>query len=99
MKFFITNGNNKKSTGLFKSMLQNTDADFIKMGIRFVLEWQRMEYHRENLVHIHGTKDILLPIRYISHCDYTINGGTHDMVMSRPEEINKILVKEIFGTR
>ncbi|MEO5570171.1 MAG: alpha/beta hydrolase [Bacteroidia bacterium] len=97
IKPFISDAKNKKALKLFKAMLHDTDNDFIYRSIKFVLEWQRTSYNNENLIHIHGTKDIVFPIRNINNCDYKITGGAHDIIMSRPEEINKILIKEIFN--
>ena len=48
----------------------------------------------ENITHIHGTSDKLLPYKKVK-ADYTINGGTHLMVMNNPEEISDLLKKLI----
>ncbi|HKR07506.1 MAG TPA: alpha/beta hydrolase [Bacteroidia bacterium] len=96
IKPLITDTSNEKAMHLFKTMLHDADNDFIKRAIKFVLQWKRMSYNKENLIHIHGTKDLVFPLKNIRHYDYKITGGAHDMIMSKPEEINKILIKEIF---
>jgi hypothetical protein len=95
IKPFITGTGNKKNMQIFKTMLMDTDNDFINGAIKFVLQWQRTDYDKENLIHIHGTKDIIFPLRNIKNCDYKIKGGSHDMIMSKHAEINRILTKEI----
>jgi len=45
-----------------------------------------------NLIHIHGSDDHLLPCRYV-HADYIIQKGEHLMVMNRAQEVNRILAK------
>jgi pimeloyl-ACP methyl ester carboxylesterase len=96
IKPFIADTSNEKAMQLFKAMLYDTDNEFIKRSIQFVLDWKRSSYHNENLIHIHGTKDLVFPLKNINHCDFKIRGGAHDMIMSKPQEINKILIAEIF---
>ena len=96
LKVILTGNTNKKSKQLFKQMVDDSDDDFLKWAMQIVLDWQRRSYNPNKLVHIHGTKDIVFPFRNIQHCDYTIKGGAHDMIMSKPVEINEILLKEIF---
>lgn len=96
VKPFITGSHNHKvSTKLFKEMLDDADDDFLRWGMQSILDWQRSAYDGKNLTHIHGTKDLVFPLRNIRQCDYTIKGGTHGMIMSSPREINEILKKEI----
>jgi hypothetical protein len=49
----------------------------------------------EKLVHIHGTRDGILPVRFTKPT-HTIAGG-HLMVLNRAHEINKIL-NDVFTT-
>ena len=81
---------------LLLQMLADADDDFLKWGMQCALSWQRKTYDSQKLVHIHGTRDLIFPLRNIRQCHYTIKGGTHGMIMSRPAEISNILSKEIF---
>jgi len=47
-----------------------------------------------NVVHIHGNKDNMLPIRYVKP-DYVIDGGTHFMIATKARAISKIIVAEL----
>jgi pimeloyl-ACP methyl ester carboxylesterase len=94
----IIPGNNYiSSTTLFEQMINDADDDFLRWGMQAALDWQRKSYEKNNLVHIHGTKDLVFPFRNITNCHYTIKDGSHGMIMSKPGEINEILRKEIFN--
>lgn len=95
IKPLISDMSNKKALKLFSEMVKDADDDFISWGISQVLNWQKETYNPEKLIHIHGTRDIVFPLHYIKHCNYKIKGGSHDMIMSKPEEINEILNREI----
>jgi hypothetical protein len=91
----MTKGFDKKAIQHFINMLKDSDEDFIRWAIQIVLDWNRSEIKSENLIHIHGTKDFIFPLKNIKNCDYIVNGGTHDMIMTSAAEINEILKKEI----
>ncbi len=96
IKRIIVDTSNEEAWNRFKEMLKDTDSVFIKSAFRFALDWKRKEFNKENIVHIHGTNDKVFPIRNIKSCDYVIENGSHDMVMTRAQEISKIIIKEIF---
>ncbi len=92
----ITEGRPIDSKTLFEQMLYDADDVFLRWAMQAALDWKRSTYDKKNLVHIHGTKDLVFPFRNISDCNYTVKGGTHGMIMSKPREISEILKKEIF---
>lgn len=96
IKPMIEDTSNEDAWNRFKGMLKDSDNDFMKSAFRYALEWDRTEYKNENLVHIHGTNDKVFPLKNILSCDYIIKDGSHDMVMTRAEDISKILNKVIF---
>jgi pimeloyl-ACP methyl ester carboxylesterase len=83
--------NKEKKT--FKSMLRNKDCFYMKQSVDVIINWNRTSYAK-NIVHIHGTNDHTLPIRNIK-ADYTIEGGSHMMTLTRGNEINTLILKEI----
>ncbi len=95
LKPLVSDGQNKEGRNLFNEMVRDADERFIIWGIDAALHWNRSSYDRNMLVHIHGSGDFVFPSRYLSHCDYLIEGGTHDLVMSRYAEINRILENEL----
>jgi pimeloyl-ACP methyl ester carboxylesterase len=76
-------------------MISETDPSFITWGIQAVLKW-RNKRTPKSLYHIHGTRDEVFPYRCTSPT-HTISKGDHVLVITRHEEVNKILA-EIFST-
>jgi pimeloyl-ACP methyl ester carboxylesterase len=76
-------------------MISETDPAFIKWGIQAVLKWRNRQVP-EPLYHIHGTRDEMFPYARTKPT-HTISKGDHMIVITRHEEINKIL-GEIFST-
>ena len=80
---------------LFSQMLAQADDAFLKWAVNSIINWQNNQVPG-NLVHIHGTKDILLPYIFVK-ADVTVKDGVHLMVMNRPEVISKLLKEAIAG--
>jgi hypothetical protein len=80
---------NKGEYKIYVDMLRNTSAQFINWAEWALLNWDNTEIP-ENLTHIHGTRDVIFPIRYITNC-IPIAGGQHYMIVRKSREINKIL--------
>lgn len=85
--FFGPVGENQKK--IFRQILNDTDTNFTKWAVYSILHWENSVVP-DNLVHIHGTSDKLLPFRLVK-ADYSIDKGTHLMVMNHPEEISTLL--------
>jgi len=75
---------------LYKTMLLETDDDFLTWGMQQVVQWKR-ETPPPNLVHIHGDKDEVFPLRYLQKPFYVIEGGQHFMLYDRAEEIGALV--------
>jgi pimeloyl-ACP methyl ester carboxylesterase len=78
---------------LINDYLSKTSYDYLRWSIREVVNW-RNDQLSGPVVHIHGTKDMPFPIRFVQP-DYTIPGGGHFMVLNRSTAINEILRKEL----
>lgn len=74
---------------LLKQIIHDTDTQFLKWAIDKVLKWNN-SIQIKNLTHIHGTKDRILPYRYVTN-NITINNGGHLMLLNKSEELNKII--------
>lgn len=79
----------------FFDMVYSTEGDYIHWVIDRVLGWKNEEYP-ENILHLHGTKDPLFPIRYITEPVVKIEGAGHSMVMDRADDLHKA-IKEHTG--
>jgi pimeloyl-ACP methyl ester carboxylesterase len=78
---------------LLAQILHDTDPKFVDWAVGQLLCWKNTTL-LPNLVHIHGTADRLLPIRFIQ-ADYEITSGGHLMPLDKAEEISALLQKII----
>lgn len=84
----------KEKTPVFKAMIDAKDPDFMQRSIHMIANWDNKD-RPSNLVHIHGTKDKTLPVRYIDQ-PVKVDGGGHMVTLVRAEEISRLL-NEIFN--
>ena len=80
---------------MLSAILHDTEPVFLKWAIHAIANWQNTTIH-QNLHHIHGDADRILPFKFVS-CDETIKGGAHLMIVSKATEVNKLLFKTING--
>ena len=88
LKRFITNEKSDDKKLLWE-IIKSSDPQFIRWSMAAVLGWKNEELPQQ-LLHIHGTRDEVLPARYTAPTHIIPKAG-HLMVMSQPEEINRIL--------
>ena len=74
---------------LFKTILADTDANFLRWAINRVVLW-RNETIPQNTYHIHGTGDRIFPMTFISP-DVIVERGGHFMIMNRAERVSQII--------
>lgn len=84
----------EEEQALLCGILSQTDPVFLRRAVDMILEW-RNENPPENIHHIHGTKDWLLPLIVKAHC--TIDGGGHFMIVNRAKEISSWVKSIIHG--
>jgi pimeloyl-ACP methyl ester carboxylesterase len=78
---------------LLDTILKDTSPSLVKWSMTKIATWQQSE-RCQNIFHIHGTNDRLLPIDK-SNVDAVIEGGGHLMVYDRSEAISDIINMEI----
>ncbi|MCX6351120.1 MAG: alpha/beta hydrolase [Bacteroidetes bacterium] len=74
---------------LLKAIFRDCPLIFTKWAIDKVVYWNNQGIH-DNLVHIHGTRDRVLPIRFVK-CDIEIKNGGHIMTVNKAEELSKTI--------
>ncbi|HCS20431.1 MAG TPA: alpha/beta hydrolase, partial [Bacteroidetes bacterium] len=74
---------------LLKQILLETDPDFLKWAIDKVVCWDNRSLPK-NVIHIHGSRDRILPARFVKW-DEIIQDGGHFMVFNRSDEVNALL--------
>jgi len=79
----------KKRAKIYKKYLSVRDKMYLNWAISQTVNWQQ-DTSSENLVHIHGTKDHIFPIKKISDC-IEIKNGTHIMILTKAKKITKII--------
>lgn len=78
---------------LLKQILQEMDSYFLKWAIDNIVNWENMTIPK-NAIHIHGTKDRILPLKFVQY-DIEIQGGGHFMTMNQHQELNGIIKSEL----
>ena len=91
----IVEPDRKKNKATFKSMLKAKKPKYIKRSIEMIIKWDKKStQNSDKIIHIHGTNDHTLPYRKVK-ANFTIKNGSHMMTLTRANEINEILKKEI----
>ena len=80
-------GVSKKDKRFFDKMIDGTPAGHLKKTIRSILYWRNTTLP-SNLIHIHGSKDKVIPIKKIEK-PATIEGGGHFMVYNMANEVSR----------
>lgn len=80
---------NKDELSLAREYRKNIGRQYTNWAIHQIINWKN-DWQPENLTHIHGGKDRMLPIKYLK-ADYIIPDGGHFMIMNRSEKVNEYL--------
>ena len=91
VSLFLNGIKSPEDRTLFKSFAVGRDMALLKWSLDQTLMWPGCTVP-DNLVHIHGTADRLLPARYVRP-EIWIEGGTHFMIVTRGPEISALLDK------
>lgn len=87
-KFFVGKTLEKKAK-LYKKYLSVRGKTYIKWSIHNAINWNHTSVIK-NIVHIHGTKDEIFPIKSISNC-IRIENANHSMIIIKAKEITQII--------
>lgn len=93
LKPFYDNAD-KIGNKLFHDMIKGADIEFINWGIHQIAKWKFKKEIQVPFIHIHGTNDLIFPIKNIDQA-VTIKNGTHFMVYNQAEKISSIIEKSI----
>ena len=78
---------------LLKQLVVDSDPVFIKWALTCILTWRNKD-RPDNLTHIHGNADFILPMRYYNP-DVIIENGGHFMVYANAKEISAYIAEKI----
>lgn len=79
----------KKKGELYNKYLSIRNEKYLNWALRNVLFWESKHEEKE-IVHIHGSKDEIFPIKHIKNC-ISIEGGTHAMIIVKAKKISRII--------
>lgn len=82
----------KEDKLMLKQILQDTDTNFLGWAINQILNWKNELIHVP-VIHIHGNRDRIIPIRNIKPT-YIVENAGHFMTMTHAQEIERLL-KEV----
>ncbi len=74
---------------MLKLLIKDSDNHFIYWAMDAILRWRGKDTPF-NYIHIHGTRDEVLPVRFTAPT-HLISKAGHLMVMNRAEELNRII--------
>ncbi|TDS12309.1 alpha/beta hydrolase [Sphingobacterium paludis] len=78
---------------LLKDILSDTDVTFLRWALQQIVRWDN-ESTPCPIAQLHGTKDRILPIRFVNDADL-IDAGGHFMVLNRAKEVSVFIRKHL----
>jgi pimeloyl-ACP methyl ester carboxylesterase len=83
----------QKRIAQYRMFLSVRDPLYLNWAIHHVLHWNQTET-LSNVIHIHGTKDEIFPIKNIPNC-IEIEDGSHIMILNKGKKISTILINKL----
>lgn len=81
----------KEEKIMVRAYRKKADPIYLEWAIHQVLNWKN-DWHPENLIHIHGDKDKIFPLKKIKPT-FIVKDGTHMIIYNRAKEISEYLQK------
>ena len=96
LSLFVFGEGIKKRLALYQKYLSERNPDYLSWAIDSLVNWDKTEVSK-NIIHIHGEKDNVFPIKNLSHPFIKIKGG-HAAIITQAhwfnKELSKILLKD-----
>jgi esterase/lipase len=86
-KYFLGKSLRKKAE-IYNKYLSVKNSTYLRWSIFNVLNWNGAVVAHKNLVHIHGTKDKVFPLKNITNV-IEVENGTHVMILKKAKTITK----------
>jgi pimeloyl-ACP methyl ester carboxylesterase len=83
----------RKTEGLRElaiSMAKNNHPSFLYWAVDAIVKWNGKDDYRNDIIHIHGTKDQMFPYKKIKNA-IPVFGGTHEMNLIKIDEVNRLI--------
>lgn len=79
---------------MVKDYRKKVDPVYFNWAIHQVVNWKN-DWHPENIIHIHGDKDKIFPVKKIAPT-HVVKDGTHMIIYNRAPEVGKF-IESILG--
>jgi pimeloyl-ACP methyl ester carboxylesterase len=89
-RFFTTESEQDKT--LMRAVVSDSDPTFIRWALRAVLDWRHPGHVGSPIYHIHGSRDLLLPMR-LTQPDTVLKGAGHMLVLTHASDVNAWLAQ------
>ena len=85
----------KEDKAIIINYAKFADPNLVRWSLHAIVNWDQPE-RLPGIIHLHGSNDHMLPLRY-THPDYIIKNGGHLMIFNKADEVNRIL-NEVLAT-
>lgn len=65
-------------------MARQNRPDFLQWCVHAIVNWDGAADYRKDIIHLHGTRDNMFPIKNLEHI-IPVDGGSHNMLLTRKE--------------
>ena len=83
----------KDRVKLYKKYMSMHNQLYLQWSIDTIVNWDQ-EVVDTDILHIHGNKDFIFPIKNIKNY-VVVEGGTHAMILTKAKKISEILQKQL----
>jgi pimeloyl-ACP methyl ester carboxylesterase len=83
----------KEEKEMVRAYRKSADLVFVDWAITQILNWKN-EWQPHNIIHIHGDRDKIFPVRKINPT-CIIKDGTHMMIYNRAGDVGNVIEKEL----
>ena len=96
LSLFVFGDGIQRRLALYQKYLSERNPDYLSWAIDSLVNWDKTEVSK-NIIHIHGEKDTVFPIKNLLHPFMKIKGG-HAAIITQAhwlnKELSKILLKD-----
>lgn len=83
----------KKKGELYNKYMSIRNEKYLNWAVSNMLHWKNNSIG-QHVIHIHGTKDEIFPIKHVKNC-IPVEGGTHAMIIVKAKKISAILETQL----